>query len=147
MPIGFHPIELLTFLFSIFWIWMLVDCLINQRLKGGAKAGWFLLIFFLHWFGALIYFFVGRGRRQSSWRQVSAPSPLYQPQRPLDQQAYQSYQQGYQMSQEPRWRPEQGQEGSRQEAHQYEASEHSQPVPGQSDAYEQPQASYPEQMQ
>ncbi|HLZ60832.1 MAG TPA: PLD nuclease N-terminal domain-containing protein, partial [Ktedonosporobacter sp.] len=62
MPIGFHPIELLTFLFSIFWIWMLVDCLINQRLKGGAKVGWFLLIFFLHWFGALIYFFVGRGR-------------------------------------------------------------------------------------
>ncbi|HLW68813.1 MAG TPA: PLDc N-terminal domain-containing protein [Gemmataceae bacterium] len=50
---------------SIFWIWMLIDALIKEPTTN-EKILWFLVIFFLHFIGALIYFFVrrsGRGRR------------------------------------------------------------------------------------
>lgn len=46
-----------------FWIWMLVDCLMNPRVQGTEKIVWVLVIIFLNWLGALIYFFVGRGKR------------------------------------------------------------------------------------
>lgn len=44
---------------SIFWIWMLIDCL-TSAMPSGEKILWFLVIFFLHILGALIYFFVKR---------------------------------------------------------------------------------------
>jgi hypothetical protein len=50
---------------SIFWIWMLIDCLTSNR-PTGEKVLWFLVIFFLHLIGALIYFFVARGSRGTS---------------------------------------------------------------------------------
>jgi hypothetical protein len=46
-----------------FWIWMLVDCLTNQRLQGTEKIVWVLVIIFLNWIGALVYYFVGRSKR------------------------------------------------------------------------------------
>ena len=45
---------------SIFWIWMLIDAAINPRLDGMQKIVWVLVIFFLHFLGALVYFFAGR---------------------------------------------------------------------------------------
>jgi len=45
-----------------FWIWMLVDCLTNNSLRGTDKLVWLLVIFFLHFVGALIYYFVGKQR-------------------------------------------------------------------------------------
>jgi hypothetical protein len=47
---------------SIFWLWMLVDALINEPTTN-EKILWFLVIFFLHILGALIYFFVRRTKR------------------------------------------------------------------------------------
>ena len=48
---------------SVFWIWMLIDC-VTSSLPPMEKLIWFLVIFFLHILGALIYFFVARqGRR------------------------------------------------------------------------------------
>ena len=44
---------------SIFWIWMLIDCLVSN-MPTGEKILWFLVIFFTHLLGALIYFFVKR---------------------------------------------------------------------------------------
>lgn len=44
---------------TIFWIWMLVDDLISNK-PADQKILWFLVIFFLHVLGALIYLFVGR---------------------------------------------------------------------------------------
>jgi hypothetical protein len=44
---------------SIFWIWMLIDCLTSSK-PTGEKVLWFLVIFFLHLLGAIIYFFVAR---------------------------------------------------------------------------------------
>ena len=41
-----------------FWIWMLIDAL--TRLPSDEKLVWVLVIVFLHFLGALIYFFVGR---------------------------------------------------------------------------------------
>ena len=38
---------------SIFWIWMLVDALVNE-LTTNDKILWFLVIFFLHFIGALL---------------------------------------------------------------------------------------------
>ena len=43
----------------IFWIWMLIDCLASNR-PGLEKLLWFILIFFFHILGALLYFLVGR---------------------------------------------------------------------------------------
>ncbi len=45
---------------SIFWIWMLIDCLMNPRINGTEKIVWVLVILFLHILGAIIYFAVGR---------------------------------------------------------------------------------------
>ena len=45
---------------TIFWVWMLVDALVSQR-STEEKILWFLVIFFLHFIGALVYFFVARG--------------------------------------------------------------------------------------
>jgi hypothetical protein len=48
-----------------FWIWMLIDAIKNQRLTDGQKIAWVLVILFLHFLGALIYFLAGRSRTTS----------------------------------------------------------------------------------
>ena len=48
---------------SIFWLWMLVDCLISNK-DGTEKVIWVLVILFLHIVGALLYFFLARGNRK-----------------------------------------------------------------------------------
>jgi hypothetical protein len=63
---GFAAIILLfVILTSVFWIWMLIDCLQNPRLPSTEKLIWVLVIFFMHFVGALIYFFIGRQQRIS----------------------------------------------------------------------------------
>jgi hypothetical protein len=47
---------------SIFWLWMLIDALVYEPTTD-QKILWFLVVFFLHFIGALIYFFVRRGER------------------------------------------------------------------------------------
>ncbi len=44
----------------IFWIWMLIHAITNHGLSGTEKVVWVLVVIFLHFLGALIYFFVGR---------------------------------------------------------------------------------------
>jgi len=48
---------------SIFWIWMLIDCLTSNK-PAAEKIIWLLVIIFLHVLGALIYFIVGRGGKR-----------------------------------------------------------------------------------
>ena len=43
-----------------FWIWMLVDAILNKGLSDGEKIGWVIAIVFLHFIGSLLYFFIGR---------------------------------------------------------------------------------------
>ena len=56
-PLSAGAVGLLLF---VFWIWMLVDCLQNERLQGNDKLVWVLVVVLLHFLGALIYFFVER---------------------------------------------------------------------------------------
>ena len=60
------PLILIGGMFALaalaFWIWMLVDCATKEN-AGNDKIVWFLLIFFLGFIGALIYFFVRRSNR------------------------------------------------------------------------------------
>ena len=51
---------ILLIITTIFQIWMFIDALINPRLNGTEKVIWCLVVFFLHFIGALIYYFVGR---------------------------------------------------------------------------------------
>ena len=47
----------------VFWIWMLVDAIRNERLGGWARVGWAVAIWFTHWIGALLYLALGRRGR------------------------------------------------------------------------------------
>jgi len=49
---------------TAFWIWMLIDVLVSN-LEPTNKILWFLVVFFLHFVGALLYFFLARQRRHS----------------------------------------------------------------------------------
>ena len=53
---------LIGVLLFAFWIWMLVDCIQNPRLSGVEKILWFVVVFFLHFIGALIYMVAGRNK-------------------------------------------------------------------------------------
>ena len=43
-----------------FWIWMLVDVILNKGVRDRGKIGWVLAMVFLHFIGSLLYFFIGR---------------------------------------------------------------------------------------
>jgi len=58
----FLVFAVLALIATIFWIWMLIDCL-TSNLPSTEKLIWVLVILFLHVLGALIYFFVGRPGR------------------------------------------------------------------------------------
>ena len=48
-----------------FWIWMLISAVQNKGLTEGEKIAWGLVIVFVHWLGALLYFFVGHPKRKT----------------------------------------------------------------------------------
>lgn len=48
---------------TILWIWMLVDCLMNEPSEGNEKIIWVIVILLTHWIGALIYLFARRPQR------------------------------------------------------------------------------------
>jgi hypothetical protein len=51
---------LLGLLIFIFWLWMLVDAIGNNRLSSSERVLWVLVVFFLPFVGSLIYYLVGR---------------------------------------------------------------------------------------
>ena len=48
-----------------FWIWMLISAVQNPGLTEGEKIAWVLVIVFLHWLGALLYFLLGHPKRKT----------------------------------------------------------------------------------
>ena len=52
---------------TVFWLWMLIDALTNERTTND-KILWFLVIFLLHFVGALVYFVVRRSARAPALR-------------------------------------------------------------------------------
>ncbi len=57
------PLAVLSF---VFWIWMLIDCVKNDRIRDDEKIVWVLVIALTHFLGAIIYFVAGRGTRRST---------------------------------------------------------------------------------
>ena len=116
MIFPFFGLDTFTILTTIFWIWMLADCLFSKKKGGGIKIGWFIFILLTHIVGAVIYFFAecthqnpvdafayyyqyikrafqaetpASPGQQSQWSQ---PQPASVPPQP-----YPDYQQGYQV--------------------------------------------------
>jgi hypothetical protein len=52
----------LAALACVFWVWMIIDSITNKGLGDGEKICWVLAVIFLHFLGALLYFFIGRPR-------------------------------------------------------------------------------------
>ena len=83
---------------TLFWVWMLIDCL--NRAKARPHRGWlFFLLLFTHWVGALVYFFIYvyplNRFFQSTPQQPVAQKPFVY-YTPPTQTPHQEYQQGYQ---------------------------------------------------
>lgn len=47
---------------TVFWIWMIIDCATNESLQGTDKIVWLIVIIFLHFLGAVVYYFVAKRR-------------------------------------------------------------------------------------
>ena len=118
---GFHPLEILVLLTTAFWLWMLIDCLFNKSLRGTQKVLWLLLIFFTHMIGAIVYFIIGRSKK-------NVASQLPQGALIQESQSCQPYSQGYHAQQ---MSPQSG----------IQPTPPAQPIYEQ---YEQPRAAYPE---
>jgi len=54
------PFVLLGLALMVFWIWMLVDCATKEPSQGNDKIVWILVIVFMNWLGALIYYLARR---------------------------------------------------------------------------------------
>jgi Phospholipase_D-nuclease N-terminal len=48
---------------TIFWLWVLVDCLTKESSQGNDKVAWVLFILLVPFIGALVYYFVRRPER------------------------------------------------------------------------------------
>ena len=49
---------LIGILGMIFMVWMLIDCVQRKFKKDNDRVIWVLIIVFLNWIGALVYYFV-----------------------------------------------------------------------------------------
>jgi hypothetical protein len=58
---------IIALLATVFWVWMLIDCLVSN-MPTNEKILWALVIIFTHVLGALIYFFVKRSGSGSGSR-------------------------------------------------------------------------------
>ncbi|MBX7257879.1 MAG: PLD nuclease N-terminal domain-containing protein [Candidatus Hydrogenedentes bacterium] len=52
---------------TVLWIWMLIDCAMNEPSSGNDKIVWIIVIALTHWIGALIYFIVRRPVRRERY--------------------------------------------------------------------------------
>ena len=110
-----HFMDIFPIVTTVFWVWMLIDCLTSKRLHTGSKIGWGLFIFFTQIVGAVIYFFVECKNRNpfdaasyyyrsikkhvqsSSYVPPSQSMPPYMPRYtpPTQQPSMRKYQEGY----------------------------------------------------
>ncbi|HEY6401508.1 MAG TPA: PLD nuclease N-terminal domain-containing protein, partial [Blastocatellia bacterium] len=50
---------------TAFWIWMLIDCITKEPGQSNDKTLWILIIIFLHFLGATLYFAIRRPKRKA----------------------------------------------------------------------------------
>jgi predicted ferric reductase len=127
---GIHGADLVLLFGALLWIAMLADCLyFNARMNWKQKIPWLLVLIFVAPIGTLLYFliaFMGR---------FLAPKEPHIPISEIRKGTYTSYEQGYQLQQQPVYQSSQ-QSPVTLEEQGHETSSH--PL------YEQPQATYPE---
>ncbi len=155
MLFPFFGLDTFTVLTTIFWVWMLIDCLFSKKKGGGIKIGWFIFILLTHIVGAVIYFFAECSHQNpvdafafylqyikrafqpetqtNTGQQAQWNPPQPQPAPPPPHQPYTDYQQGYQAQ---NLQPELDASPVAQEVE----TEQDHPLP----QYEQPMVSYPE---
>src|SRR5205823_8773064 len=101
----FAEMHILSLLTTVFWLWMLIDCVLDKRLSSGSKVGWFLFILLTQVVGAIVYFFTACARKnpfEALPYYISTISQAFQPKGnpPKPQQPspmyYPDYQEGYQ---------------------------------------------------
>jgi hypothetical protein len=61
----FLPVLLIGLLGTVFWLWMLVDCLTKEPSTGNDKIVWAIVILVTHLLGAALYYFIRRPQRIS----------------------------------------------------------------------------------
>ncbi len=54
-------------IFTLFWLWMLIDCALNEPPQGNDKLVWVIIIVLTSVFGALLYFFIRRPKRRKEY--------------------------------------------------------------------------------
>lgn len=54
----------LGFLGTIFWVWMLVHCILNKKVRDVEKLIWILVLIFTHLLGAILYYFLVKRRKK-----------------------------------------------------------------------------------
>jgi hypothetical protein len=149
----FFGLDTFTILTTIFWVWMLIDCVFSKKKGGGSgiKVGWFIFILLTHIVGAVIYFFaecthqnpvdafayyyqyIKRAFQPEAQAGPTQPGQSYQPQpAPASPPSYPDYTQGYQAQKQPA--------PVSTPVEQDVATDSYQPQP----QYEQPMVSYPE---
>lgn len=65
LDLAFGLIPGIIFLVGFFfWLWVLIDCAMQESSQGNTKVIWVLIILFANGIGALIYFFVRRPQRR-----------------------------------------------------------------------------------
>ena len=63
---------------TLFWIWVLIDCITKESSEGNDKVAWVLIILFAPLIGALLYYFVRRPERIKTVGRLTHP-PLSMP--------------------------------------------------------------------
>ena len=56
---------IIAMLATIFWIWMVIDCAMNESNEGNDKIVWIIIILLTHLLGAIIYFVLRRPQRKA----------------------------------------------------------------------------------
>ncbi len=51
---------------TLFWLWMLIDCAVNETTQGNEKVVWIIIIVFTHLLGAIVYYLVRRPKRKQT---------------------------------------------------------------------------------
>jgi NADH:ubiquinone oxidoreductase subunit 6 (subunit J) len=63
IPIGIFLLILLALgaviAVFVFWIWMLIDCIRNDRITNDERLIWVIVIIFINIIGAVMYYFLG----------------------------------------------------------------------------------------
>ena len=54
---------LLVGLGFLFWLWMLLDCVMKESNQGNDRVVWVLVILLANFLGAVLYWFIRRPRR------------------------------------------------------------------------------------